>query len=34
VLGLGISLAGISVIIAIVEFVLDRSPRYATNKSE
>lgn len=32
VLTLGISLAGLSVAIAVVEAVLDRSPRYATRK--
>ncbi len=32
VLSLGISLAGLSVVIAVIEAILDRSPRYATQK--
>jgi hypothetical protein len=32
VLAIGISLAGLSAIIAVIDAVLDRSPRYATQK--
>lgn len=33
VLTLGLSLAGFSAVIAVIEAVLDRSPRYATRKA-